>query len=558
MKRKKSIILSLENINPVYWREKGVVLISSMVLLIIVSVLSISIMTVSYNSLSRIKKILDTSEKFYTQRIAVESIFNYTVALLVKNQDGVSWSSSISGDMKDLLDNWKGYVEDKLPGESQKWIEIYNKIVATSRSKDITKSSRFQQFISEYKAYYQNSGINLDEIVNNLKIGVFKIDNANEEKELILVNSGKEFFWAIKIQKTLNQFLFLTNKENGIYFTTGEIIDGPVYTTDCIHTSGSPIFKGEVIAKCLEAEGSASPVFENGFSELDEDEDYFTLDEDFANDVMSKYESKTMNVEEILASSPSNPVGIRLIMENRDIRIDSEYVGKTKGRLNIYIWSELFGWVLTYTVDYEINEGKSYNAILTRVYDNEKAHFKFNGIILSYGNMYVGKTDGNAYFNGLITLASKKDIYIKGNIFYSDLKGKEYNIDQYKSTLLNKEYEKLNLVAYDNVIMRYYVPDDLYITASIFALKGKFTLEGYDCYGWIWGCAGKKDTLYIYGAIIQKSRGPVGTFHTDENGNIIHVTGFKKHYVYDPRLYDGTYPEGTPSMAGKARIVDIR
>ena len=95
--------------------------------------------------------------------------------------------------------------------------------------------------------------------------------------------------------------------------------------------------------------------------------------------------------------------------------------------------------------------------------------------------------------------------------------------------------------------MRYYVPYDLYITASIYALTGEFTLEDYYWY--------KKDKLHVFGAIIQKWRGPIGTFdpRTGES-----LTGFLKDYVYDRRLYAPPYPYKTPTMGGKISVLDIR
>ena len=94
-----------------------------------------------------------------------------------------------------------------------------------------------------------------------------------------------------------------------------------------------------------------------------------------------------------------------------------------------------------------------------------------------------------------------------------------------------------------------YVPDNLYITASIYALGGQFTLQSYR---WI-----RKDTLHLFGALIQKNRGPVGTF-ISIGSEVIRLTGFAKKYIYDKRLYVGPYPFKTPQMEGKARVADVR
>ena len=150
---------------------------------------------------------------------------------------------------------------------------------------------------------------------------------------------------------------------------------------------------------------------------------------------------------------------------------------------------------------------------------------------------------------------SEGNIYIQGNIVYSHFRTgpNSFVTDSSVYNAMSKDVKlnKLNLVARDNVVMKRYVPDDLYIHASIFALTGQFTLEYY--YSW----SVVKNDLHIFGSIAQKYRGPIGTFwcwfwwcgHT----------GFdKKDYVYDRRLYYGPYPYKTPMMGGKLSVLDLR
>ena len=57
------------------------------------------------------------------------------------------------------------------------------------------------------------------------------------------------------------------------------------------------------------------------------------------------------------------------------------------------------------------------------------------------------------------------------------------------------------------------------------AMSDSFSLENWQ--------SSMKGTLNVLGGIIQKNRGPVGTFNINTNSK---VSGFTKNYVYDERL----------------------
>jgi hypothetical protein len=71
---------------------------------------------------------------------------------------------------------------------------------------------------------------------------------------------------------------------------------------------------------------------------------------------------------------------------------------------------------------------------------------------------------------------------------------------------------------------------NLEIDASIMALNTSFMLEE-------WWENGAKGTLSVFGGIIQKQRGPVGTF-----SGTTKVSGYSKNYNYDERLLTSPPP----------------
>ena len=137
----------------------------------------------------------------------------------------------------------------------------------------------------------------------------------------------------------------------------------------------------------------------------------------------------------------------------------------------------------------------------------------FGGIISTSGKISVS---GNV--KGEITLHSEDYIEIMGDITYNT-----NPLDDSTSTDL------LGLVSEGDVIIdqnahRATGNQDLTVQASIMALNTSFEVENY-------ASGGAKGTLNLFGGIIQRNRGPVGTF----SGNTI-VSGYSKNYQYDGRL----------------------
>lgn len=140
----------------------------------------------------------------------------------------------------------------------------------------------------------------------------------------------------------------------------------------------------------------------------------------------------------------------------------------------------------------------------------------------------VSITARNAYTIAADTNAGK-NITVTGNIVYQSAPNPALPIND----IVNLTPGTLGLIA-RNVTMSTSCPTNLEIDAQILAgssstTNGSFSAASYDTRA--------VGTLKIVGGIIQKARGPVGTFN-GSTGAI--VSGFAKNYWYDPRLAD--YP----------------
>jgi len=132
--------------------------------------------------------------------------------------------------------------------------------------------------------------------------------------------------------------------------------------------------------------------------------------------------------------------------------------------------------------------------------------------------------------SGKVTVASSEDINITKNILYND-----------------KDVDMLGLVAQNDIIIK--TPpgkkEDITIQASLMTVEGSMTVFKYDQ-------GVDRGTLHIYGSVVQKYRGPIGTFTSWGR-----YTGYSsKDYQYDPRL-KFTRPPNYPTT-GKVIIKTMR
>ncbi len=166
-----------------------------------------------------------------------------------------------------------------------------------------------------------------------------------------------------------------------------------------------------------------------------------------------------------------------------------------------------------------------------------------NGVIYSTGNITsLSGTLANNWENGSTILQRNawtiatdvnagKDITITDNLEYQT----EPKSDKPATHPSNLRAPTLGMVA-RNVIVATGCPNEMTIDGVILAggentSQGSFYYEGWRDY--------KRNRLHVLGGIIQKKRGPVGTFNPNNN---VQVSGYNKDYRYDPRMVDAPPP----------------
>ena len=565
--------------------EEGMVMVISLVFLAVVSVIWLSLSISLLNTQITIVRMFKRVEEFYRSRMDLQNLMTIAVDEISKDPN---WTgSSISGNLRELLESWKAFLNRKYHDlEAEEWRELADSLTE-GKFLDISDITRKLSDVFEGEV---------------LKAAVFRKEEGNMVVELVLVESDGEFAWGLipKEKYTpLNRYMFFTNVQGRIYFVTGDVIRGPVVINDTLYIWGDPVFKGDVVVRDIEIR-EGNPVFENGYTIMDEDSEVFELTDEYADDVIGDYRSLTEDVTKIrngysggiyFHRSSLRRSGIR---PANSIRITGDCDGNCK------IEFEIDGRRL-YELEYDPNSSpKAYAAVLRR-FDKrgrEVAEFRmtFNGLILVDDSMtlYVSRPSRTSYFSGLITIASEGTMYIDGNVVYGYLKrGNSFitNTESYNEISKDHPLDLLNLVAREDVIMTRNVPRNLYITASIYALTGMFTLDGYRYV--------RKDTLHVFGSIVQYQRGPIGTFRVvwrkthccdwGESGccgddeveycwgawlwrwcccyrrETESVSGFLKDYTYDERLYNPLIrPVANPSMGrgegdeSQISIIDLR
>ena len=123
--------------------------------------------------------------------------------------------------------------------------------------------------------------------------------------------------------------------------------------------------------------------------------------------------------------------------------------------------------------------------------------------------------------NGSLTMGTNRDIVIADNTVYHD-----------DPRVNPASHDSLGLIAERDVLVSKDAPHDVEVNASVMALGDSFQVED-------WWAGPAKGTLSVYGGIIQKNRGPVGTFNPATNTK---VSGYSKDYQHDSRLKDDPPP----------------
>lgn len=279
---------------------------------------------------------------------------------------------------------------------------------------------------------------------------------------------------------TFNRYAYLTGDEGGtIWFTSADLIEGPIHSNDQISIKGSPTFMGKVTSSASSFnQGSPySPDFQEGY-QLDVPPIAFPT----ASDVTNNYWEMNTDAPFAIDATFGKEASI-------EFNADGTFT------YSVWHWSGF-----------------------TKVYDIHDASVTIsdlNGAIFVDGPVYMEGT-----LDGEITVVATDDIIITDDLIYemSDSDGKPLaGCDDMLGLVSNND-----VIVADNTANR----SDVVINAAILTLGDSFTVEDYRH-------GSPRGTLTIYGSLSQKVRGPVGTI-----GYHGIATGYQKDYHYDNRFLD--------------------
>jgi cytoskeletal protein CcmA (bactofilin family) len=277
---------------------------------------------------------------------------------------------------------------------------------------------------------------------------------------------------------TFNKYAYLTGDEGGtIWFTTGDLIEGPLHSNDQISIVGSPVFMGKVTstASSFNQGSPFNPDFQEGY-QLGVPPVIFPTQQDLIDNYWA------MNTEP------------------PDLIIDARFGKDASIEFNA-------DGTLTYNVWHWENGNKVYD-----IQDAVVNIADLNGLVYVKGDVRIKGT-----LNGEVTVISTKNMYITDDIVYqsSDSNGKP----------LPGSDDVLGLISLKNIVIADNAPnrDNVIINAAILSLDQSFTVQNYTS-------GEPRGNLTIWGSLSQKVRGPVGTF------GWWGYTGYKKDYHYDNRF----------------------
>jgi len=389
--------------------------------------------------------------------------------------------------------------------------------------------------------------------------------------------------------KLLNQYVYFTNKETGsddkpIYFTGGELIDGPMRSNDYIYidnTNGNPTFNGTVEFKGIK-DKNQNTVAENkypNYATMKGNPPYRILSDTDAskldfNSIASEYQTNLQNMVKPysdLQTSPATATGIKF---GNDITLSFNHDTSSDYDLLIYEGSNIANSTVRYKIKWKPN-GPPNATVIKETKSGSSwspsapVDTLFNGVVYSTGNITIDSNNSKylSKYYGNYTLYSEGDIKVKDRLIPYDTYNEYFKNDQakplsssdiesIKKYVSANEKSSLNLVAKNNVIVsepvvqsflffEYYTKlDNMKLFASIYAFNGSFKVADYNH-------DAPAGQLLVFGSIMQNIRGPVGTF--DSSGKT--KTGYYKTYVYDERLTTAAYqPAATPAKDSSAKI----
>ena len=271
----------------------------------------------------------------------------------------------------------------------------------------------------------------------------------------------------------ISKYFWFTDDEQGVYWITGDSVWGPIHTNGVINTNGSPVFQDKVTAQ--------------------------------------------------LGISPDPSISAAVfnggweIGVHNDIPTNMSYITTAANAGNggapvntkcIYDQEVTFDFQADGSVIRTVGVSPSDTVLFSTIAPTEA--------IISSADIRV-----KGIFNGQATIMSTTNIWIDDDLVYADDPLTNPNSDDVLGLIASN-----NIYVTDNAANN----DQIHLQACLMAINGSFTAENYST-------RPISGYLNMTGSIVQKLRGPVGTF----SGGIV-STGFNKRYRFDARLSNFSPP----------------
>lgn len=287
-----------------------------------------------------------------------------------------------------------------------------------------------------------------------LNVSVQVLDAPRNIRQITSTSSYNGNTSVVKVVLQPSQFSkfgYYSERENGIYFVTGDSIWGPLHTQDYLYISGRPVFNGKVTTlRGMKKSGGSKPVFNGGYQQ--------GVNLSIPTASISTLETNANNGGHTFTNHDT----VYLTFANDSVRYKFAYNGTPTTSLTSTLAPN--GTIF------------ADNAVL-----------RIQGTV--QGQVTVGASSSGS--------SGKGTIYLDGNIVY-----KTDPLANPNSTDL------LGIVAQNNVYVTHNTAnnDGITIDAAIFAQNGGFGAQDYDS----WYTGGSY--IHLLGGITQHSRLAVGTF----------------------------------------------
>jgi hypothetical protein len=280
------------------------------------------------------------------------------------------------------------------------------------------------------------------------------------------------------------RYIWFTDSESyqgtNVWFWDQDHLNGPTHTNGHFNIKGNPVFGGEVrsVDDYIRYYNNGTNINSSNLSnppyDLPDFQDIVTLGSDSIN-------------------MPTQALSLRTASTNGGLRLtgNTTIVLNSNGTMNVT------------------------NSNHSPVWNNTNMALPANGaLFVNNGNLNI-----SGALSGRLTAGASGDINVTNNIVYAN-----------NPRTNPASTDTLGLISESYVMISKNAPANLEIDASIMALNTSFMLEE-------WWKNGARGTLSVFGGIIQKQRGPVGTF-----SGTTKISGYSKDYNYDVRLLSSPPP----------------